>query len=307
MRALVRDSASLRLEHRPDLRVLHDDDVVIDVRAAGLCRTDVYVAQGLIPLARPTVIGHEFAGTVRAAGADAGVAPGDRVTVMPFVHCGHCPECRAARTDLCQSSAMLGIGLDGAFADQIRVPAPIVHRLPPGLHWRSGAYSEPVAASLAPLKADIRPWERGFVQGENRIAELTARCLAAHGFTALGRGEPSEEMSRDEANTLDFAVETNPTDVALARLMRMLRPGGTLVVKSRRHPPAGVVFNTVVLKELRLVGVNYAPMSAALALLASGRLDTADLFGDGHALDDWETLFAKERAGEARKLFFEWA
>ena len=174
MKAIVKNAGAVSLGIIENPTVERDDDVVVRVRSAGLCRTDVYVADGVIRTRDPLVLGHEFSGVVEAVGASVSRAKaGDRVAVFPVIACGACRECRSGRANLCQRTSMLGLESDGAFAELVKIPERAVYPMPDALPFRHGAYAEPVAASLAVLKSGIRPEEKGLVYGDNRIAELT--------------------------------------------------------------------------------------------------------------------------------------
>ena len=103
MKAIVKNAGAVSLGIIENPTVERDDDVVVRVRSAGLCRTDVYVADGVIRTRDPLVLGHEFSGVVEAVGASVSRAKaGDRVAVFPVIACGACRECRSGRANLCQ-------------------------------------------------------------------------------------------------------------------------------------------------------------------------------------------------------------
>jgi threonine dehydrogenase-like Zn-dependent dehydrogenase len=272
MKAIVKQGADVRLRavSRPAAGLT---EVVVRVRAAGLCRTDLFVARGLLPSADPVILGHEFSGAV----------DGTRVAVMPVL----------------PSGAMLGVDRDGAFAEFVAVPESAVHALPAAVPDLAGAYAEPVAASLAVLKTGIRPDERGLVYGSNRIARLTGRVLRARGFALVTAGPgPLPE------NGFDFIVETCPTPEAFDEMIRAVRPGGRIVLKSRPHARVPIDLAAAVRKEISFHAAAYAPFDEALDLLASGRLDLSDLLGPIRPLEDFERVFAEAGSGESVKTFF---
>jgi L-iditol 2-dehydrogenase len=269
---------------------------------AGICRTDLHVAEGLLPAADPVVLGHEFAGVVEEVGPGAvGVRPGDRVAVMPVLPCAACPPCQAGDELVCLAPAMLGVERDGAFADLVGVPAGRVHRLPDGLAWRAAAYAEPVAAALAVRHAPLHKGQRGLLLGRNRFAELIGRILRLRGFHHLATLDPDADDV--PARLYDFVIETDPRPAALALAVRALRPRGVLVLRSRRPGLVPLDLRGCVLRELTLCAVNYAPFSAALDLLGSGRLELEGLLGPVFPLKDFESAFALARRSEATKLF----
>lgn len=300
MKALIKDGAEVRLREVDPPALSHPNQVRIRVAAAGLCRTDLYVAEGLLPSLSRLVLGHEFAGTVAEVGSEvAGLGLHQRVAVFPWMGCGQCRWCESGHQTACPQRRMLGVHQDGAFAEEIVVPAGLVYTLADSTSFRAAAYAEPVAASLAILRAGLDPHSRGLVYGRNRIAELTFRLMRLHGFS---RVELLEDQ-REECS-FDYVVETvtHPEDVA--RMLRLLRPGGTLVVKSRHPRPLQLDLQQLVPKEIRLAAVNYGDFQQSLDLLRNPQFQYEDLLGVGHPLEDWRLLFEEARRDESTKSFF---
>ena len=108
MKALVieQETVAIREERRPQLQGA--DEVIIQVEIAGLCRTDVYVAEGRIATAGPLILGHEFSGVISERGAQVkALKEGDRVTVNPQLACGQCPSCWAGESLSCPHGGFL--------------------------------------------------------------------------------------------------------------------------------------------------------------------------------------------------------
>ncbi len=306
MRAIVKDGKTVSLGTIRDPTVDRDDDVVVRVRSAGLCRTDVFVADGVIRTRNPLVLGHEFSGVVEAVGSGVSRAKaGDRVAVFPVIACGACRECRTGRADLCQRTSMLGLESDGAFAELVKIPERAVYPIPDALPFRHGAYAEPVAASLAVMKSGIRPEEKGLVYGENRIAELTLRILEAYGFADVRVLQPTSEAARDLADAFDFVIETLATTETLSDILDMTRPGGRIVLKSRRYQPVSLSVARCVRKEVTFSAVNYGDFGEAVRLLAGRRIDVEDLFGENYPMEAFDRMLEAGRSGESLKLFLE--
>ena len=107
---------------------LHEGDVLIRVRAATICGTDIRIFRGrkTAGVRYPSVLGHEFAGDVIETGGHAALNVGDRVSLCPFISCGHCHLCKTGRENLCTDGTAVGYEIDGAFAEIIRIPAQAV-------------------------------------------------------------------------------------------------------------------------------------------------------------------------------------
>lgn len=303
MRALIKDKAVVAVRNIEQPQLQSADDVLIRIALAGLCRTDVFMADGLIGGNDTVILGHEFSGIIEDTGAEAAnLRKGDRVTVMPVIPCGQCGFCNADAKHNCQNTTMLGINHDGAFAEYIRVPANTVYKLPENLSFKHGAYSEPVAAALSVMKAGIAPEQRGFIYGCNRFAKLIQRIMRAYGFDNVTIHEPQTEKLDD--NSYDFAIETLATQQAMAEILRAVRHQGRIIIRSRKHEPVGICFDMAVKKEVTLQAVNYGPFDEAIALMADGRIQVDDLLGAVHDLESFAAVFAASKTSETSKIFF---
>jgi L-iditol 2-dehydrogenase len=299
MKALVKHGSAVGVESLVVPAPARAGDVLIRIALAGLCRTDIYVAESRIPSKNPLILGHEFSGFVEWAPGDGGaLKQGDRVAVMPWFAAsdGRLSDGRPSYA----GATMMGVDHDGAFSEFVVAPAKAVYRLPGGVSFMQGAYMEPVAASLAVLNAAIRPEQKGLIFGDNRISRLTERILRAKGFADIavcGAGEGLPE------NAYDFIIETWATSETMGKIVRAVKPGGRIVLKSRQHAPVAFDINLLVMKDITLEAVSYGDFQEGIDLVANGELKVDDLFGDVFRLDQFETAFAESRRGESKKLF----
>lgn len=298
MRALIRGDRGVELATLPP-RAAGPDEVLVDVAFAGVCRSDLAVADGTIAVPAGRVIGHELAGWV-------GGAP---VTVIPFTDCRSCVCTRGER---CEQPRWLGVDRDGAFADQVVVPAHCVLPLPREMSLVLGAYVEPVAAALGVLPA-IERHARVLVTGAGRIAELTARVVAAHGARVTRRLTQSAESSesgrsRAFAESWDVA-ESRAFDVVIEHsgvtphLLAALRRGGTLVLKSRAARTIALDTGELVARDLTVRGASHGSFTAAIDWLHGRRILVDDLLAQPRALDDYAAVLATARSEERKQLF----
>lgn len=271
MDAIVRARGAARLERRI-VTELPAGWERVRVRLVGLCRTDLAAASGALPVAEGRVLGHELVGELGGA----------RVTASPMVPCGDCAGCRVARA--CARPGMLGLSHDGAFATWVAVPRALLHEVPASLEDRRAAYVEPIAASLAVLRTPIRPSDRGVVLGTGRIAALTTRILALHGFSRV-----DGEGAREEA-AYDFVIETEATEATLRRALALVRPGGVVVLKSRPVAPVAIDVARAVLNDVTLASVSYGSFAEAIEVAAELPVD--DLLADALPLARFEEAFA---------------
>ena len=291
MRALVRGPGGAELVDVP-VPAPAAGEVVIDVAFAGVCRSDLAAADGAAGVAPGRVLGHELAGRVAAVGAAVGgLLAGDRVTAIPFQPCGACEACAAGGR--CASPRWLGIDADGAFAERVRVPARGVVPLPAGLSLLRGAYAEPVAAALGVLPFVARG-ARVLVGGGGRIAELTARVARAAGAVVTRLGDAC-------AGRFDVAIEHGGEPAAL---LAALRPGGTLVLKSRARRPIALDAGELVARDLVVRGASHGSFAEAVAWLHRGTIAIDDLLAPARPLEAFAEVLAAARASEAHKQVF---
>lgn len=126
--AVIHGLNDIRIEELPEPQI-GPDEILVQVRAAGVCSTDVKQLAGLSPpRSIPSVLGHELAGTIAETGSRVvDWRAGQRVAVYPIAACGQCYFCQLGKHSLCEKEFGLGRGVDGAFAEYCRVPAEILH------------------------------------------------------------------------------------------------------------------------------------------------------------------------------------
>lgn len=280
-------------------------EVVVRVRAAGICRTDIYVAEGAIASADPVVLGHEFSGTVHEIGEGAlDLEIGQPVAVMPIIPCLACASCSRGLHVVCESRSMLGVDRDGCFAELVAVPARVLYPLPARIPFARAAYAEPVAAALAIAGSGVKPADRGLIYGDNRIAHLTKRVLDACGF---GNVEMHDDATSGSgalpANSFDYVIETSLDEDRMREILRTARPRGLVILKSRHFKPVSIDMLTAIGKEITFKALNYGPFSQAIELL-DGALQIDDLIGPAHPLEDFQPVFDAAKRNESSKLFF---
>src|SRR6201996_9241532 len=178
-------------------------ELLVAVRACGVCRTDLHVTEGDLPVHRVNVTpGHEVVGEVVEVGADAGDAfsVGDRVGIAWLRHtCGACRYCRRGNENLCPNSRYTGWDADGGYADYTTVPAAFAYRLPADVADVELAplLCAGIIGYRALLRASLPPRGRLGLYGFGDSAHLIAQVALAQGATvhALTRGEASQRLA----------------------------------------------------------------------------------------------------------------
>ncbi|MBM3541094.1 MAG: zinc-dependent alcohol dehydrogenase family protein [Alphaproteobacteria bacterium] len=220
------------------------EDVVVRVRACGVCRTDLHVVDGELPEARPPIVpGHEIVGVVVEAGARvARFKPGDRVGI-PWLGwtCGDCVHCRAGRENLCERARFTGCHIDGGYAEYARADARFCFALPE-------AYGDVEAAPL--LCAGLIGHRALTMAGTGARLGLYGFGAAAHVVAQVARWQgrevfaftrPGDEASQDFTRTLGCAwaggsTERPPVPLDAAIIFA---PVGALVPQALRATAKG--------------------------------------------------------------------
>lgn len=282
-------------------------EALVAIRAAGLCGTDLHILHGEIPTARtPITLGHEASGVVAAVGAGVtGWQEGDRVCVYPHAPCGACEACRAGRESLCPNTQILGLHVDGAFADYTRVPAASLVRLPETIPFAVGAViTDAVSTAYHALvrRGVLRDGETVAVFGCGGVghhAIMLARLLGAGRIVAAdvapgalrraqeagadvlvdaGGEQPSKAVRAAGGGAgADLVLECVGKAAVVGEALRSLKRGGRLVLvgvgPERAELPPLRVFVGAEYAVLGSMGFDRPELAHVIELVASGRLD----------------------------------
>jgi threonine dehydrogenase-like Zn-dependent dehydrogenase len=312
VRALVLDSNStLSLRDRP--RPAAGNECVIRVTAAGICGTDLELLRGYAGFSG--VPGHEFVGIVEEATGAGSKWVGRRVVGEITVGCGECAGCRVAGRGHCDVRTVVGIrDRDGAFADYVSLPSTNLHDVPASLDDETAVFVEPTAAACRVVEqVRIEPGLRAVVVGAGRLGTLVAQVLREHGAevmvvvrsdlsrslaTALGFATASAESAvASLARRFDLAVDATGEPAGFAAAHALVRPRGTIVVKSTFHGETPVSLSPLVVDEITVVGSRCGPFARAIELLATGRVDVKPLVAAAYPLEQFAEAFDRARRG----------
>lgn len=285
-----------RIFYKPDLEIpklTSHLNVLVKVHYAGICKTDLGIAKSIVPANDPAVLGHEFCGEIVAFRNDQnsmdGWSVGDAVSANPMAFGG-------------PADTMCGKDCDGAYAEYIAVPDKALVRLSPELLSPLGAFLEPVAAALAPLKYING---RCCIFGGSRIAELSHQVARRMGYQDIERVSRLEDLQKEH---YDCLIETEPKHIDA--YIEALKPGGTLILKSRSFSPTSFTANAIAMKEIRIQGARYGDFAMASRILSATAnhepyaLDTDSLFGNVYELAKFETAFTEAEQPGSKKTFF---
>ena len=300
MRALV-------LEQRPVLRtdfpdpVPEDDEVLVHVRRAGVCDTDLQLAAGY--MGYQGVLGHEFVGRVDDGAA---VLAGRRVVADINAGCGRCEDCRERDGHHCATRTVLGIlGRHGAMADRLTVPGRCLVEVPDSVPDDHAVFAEPLAAGLHVLDElgeNAQSAGPVVVLGDGKLGLLITMALRSAGVEVIAVGHHPEKLALaaqvgahpvleadlDPELRAAMVVEATGSAGGLQRAIELCRPRGTVVLKTTVADRLELDLAPIVVNELRLVGSRCGDMRRAVRMLASGRVDPTPLITARYALDQAE-------------------
>ncbi len=302
------------------------DDVLVRVRACGICGSDVHGLDGKtgrrIP---PLVMGHEAAGEVVETGANVSdLRPGDRVTFDSTVYCGRCFHCTRGEVNLCDNREVLGVSpgpyrRHGAFAEYISVPRRIMYRLPDSLSYEQAALIEAVSVAVHAVNlTPVRLGDSAVVVGSGMIGLLAMQAAKHAGCTRVIAVDPDEgrlklaigagatdainPKSTDAAAAIreltegrgaDVAIEcvgaTDPIRTAIAGV----RKGGAVTLVGNVAPDIDLPLQSVVTRQIRLQGscASNGEYPACIDMMARGAIRVDELISAVAPLDEGPSWF----------------
>jgi threonine dehydrogenase-like Zn-dependent dehydrogenase len=308
--------------------------VVVEVERAGVCGTDMEFFTGDMAYlhsgeaAYPMSIGHEWCGTVTAAGAAADEHwLGKRVTGDTMLGCGRCARCRDGRQHLCADRFEIGIrhGRPGALAERLPVPVTALLELPDSVDPVAGALVEPGGNALRSVRAAaLRPGYRLLVMGPGAIGVLVAKIAAAEGAEVhlLGRSPRSLSFAKSQGfdhvwtaetlpgGTYDAVIDASNAAALPARAVDLVEPGRRVVYVGLAGEPSLVDSRRIALKDITVAGVLSASggLAGTIELYASGAVDPRPLVAATVGLADAASVLAGERRpawGDAPKILID--
>jgi L-iditol 2-dehydrogenase len=297
--------------------------VVLSVAGAGICGTDLHIADGEYATVTPVTIGHEVSGTVATLGdgVDKGWLGTRVVSETYFSTCGRCELCLAGRPNLCLERRSIGTHVDGAFAPRLHVPVSGLHRVPGWLDAHAAALAEPLACVCNSLleRSTVASGENVLVVGPGSIGLLAAQVARAAGASVQVRGIARDAARLAKAQELGFetssqgetseeadvVVDCSGAGPGIAFGLERARRGGRYVQVGLAGKRVTIPFDLVCLKELTVTaGFASTPASwlRALELISERRVALEPLVSEVVPLEEWERAFAATRAAAGIKF-----
>ncbi|WP_083676061.1 zinc-dependent alcohol dehydrogenase family protein [Paenibacillus sp. FSL H8-0548] len=292
-----------------DVPSIQADEILIAVKRCGICGTDPHIYRGHFPVPLPLIQGHEFSGEVVEIGASVKtVVIGDRVTADINISCGKCYFCRMGQKLFCKEIEQIGVHINGAFAEYIKVPESNVYKLPKEMSWEEAAYIEPLACVIRGQdRANITIGSTVAIIGAGPMGLVHAQLAKMNGASKViisemnqARIEKARQLGIDhvvdasqvdpvqavydltEQRGADFVIEAVGAVPTYQQAFQMVRRGGTLVTYGAA--PAHAVLEIkpfeIYSKELTIVGSyagTYDTWVKAINLISSKRFQPATI------------------------------
>ncbi len=328
MKALVLEAYNQFVYKDAPVPKIGPEDVLIRVKACGICGSDVHGMDGStgrrIP---PLIMGHEAAGVIETLGdAVAGWSVGDRVTFDSTIYCGKCWHCRRGEINLCDDRRVLGVSpgeyrQHGAFAEYVAVPQHILYAMPDGLSFEHAATVEPLSIAVHAVgRAPITLDDSAVVVGCGMIGLLAVQALRAAGVGTLiavdvdsmklvlaqqfGADVVLRSDEQDVAAKVhdlthgrgaDLSYEVVGIDATQKLAVQSLRKGGSCVLVGNREPTGELLFQHIVTREITVYGscASRGEYPACLDMMACGAIDVAPLISAAAPLAEGAEWFQR--------------
>lgn len=315
MKALVwKEDGTIQPELKWPQPVLGDDEVLVEIRAVGVCMTDIHMVRGTLDFAKPPwILGHEMSGTVYDTGSKvSGWSKGERVVVDPVVTCGSCKYCQSGKKYLCESGGELGTTYgNGGYGQYVVVKPSNLYRLPENLSFEEGAMMEPLNCTLGAIeRVDELAGRHVLIFGPGPAGLLFLQLAKAYGaldVTLVGtsqerlelgsrlgadktiniKEEDLEQIAGDQ--TFDVVIEASGNINAVRDGFQFAAKNGTVVLYGLNgsNEPS-IPSDLIVSKDLTIVTCISAPLlwNKGIDLVAAGKINVKDMITHSVMFDD---------------------
>jgi len=303
MKALVFDK-ELRVEDVP-MPVPAPGEARVRILTAGICNTDIEIRKGYMSYAG--ILGHEFVGLVEEA--QNSYLVGKRVVGEINCVCGQCLYCKMEMPNHCINRTVLGIYKHpGVFAEYVTIPERNLHIVPNAIRDDVACFTEPLAAAFRITEQiPITNNDRIIVLGDGKLGQLVSQvlwlysknilCVGKHSWKLqmlAALGIPTALITSEIDGQADIVVDATGSPNGLARAISLVRPEGTVLLKTTCAYPLSLESQTAVVNEVRIVGSRCGPFRPALEALAMGTVETRPMITESYPLAD--AAYAMTRA-----------
>lgn len=310
MKALFFDGSLRMVQDYPEPRP-GENEALVRVLMAGICGTDIEITKGYKQF--KGIPGHEFVGIVEQVNGPYPRLIGKRVVGEINCGCHACDYCAQGLIRHCTQRTVLGIlGRDGVFAEYVTLPLENLWEVPEGAADEEMVFVEPLAAVYEILEqVHIKPTHSVLVLGDGKLGLLAALTLANAGHNTVLAGKHAAKLAiamqqgittktADELQrAYDVVVEATGSTDGLKSALALVKPRGTVVLKSTTAADMTVNLSTAVVDEITITGSRCGPFAPAIACLSAHRIDVRPLISAVYPFDlslkAFEEAAAKDR------------
>lgn len=314
IKALVFKDKQLKLTERPQ-PVPGEDEVLIQVKLAGICNTDLEIMDGYLGF--EGIPGHEFVG--RVIYDPEAEFTGQRVVGSINIPCYECFTCNQGLSNHCLNMRALGIrNKDGAFAEYLTLPRENIYPLPEVVTDKMAVFIEPMAAAVEiPEKVHLRPTDEVIVLGDGKLGLLTAQVFWAMGFDVKVIGKHHEKLQivkklgietflPGELNRMvDVVVECTGSQSGVETALKIVRPEGKIVMKTTTVEKPSLDLSQVAVNEIKIIGSRCGPFAPTLRLLERHKFPLEEMIDSIFPLERGLAAFTRAKEKGVLKVLLE--
>ena len=282
------------------------NEVLIRVRSAGICGSDVHIYHGTSPVATyPRVIGHEIAGEIVEVGSAVELFQiGDRVVMDPVISCGKCYQCKIGRSNVCGKLQVRSVHVDGGYQEYIVLPQESIHRIPADLSWEEAVMIEPFTiaeqtCSRGEIKADdivfimgagpagLSILKRAKIEGATcYISDITdnrlqlAQQFGADAVIHAGREDVADVIGKlTEGRMATVVIDAVCTVRSFEEALKVVCPAGRVVTLGFNPMPSSIAQFQITARELDIRGtrLHNKKFPAVIRLFEEGKLEVSEM------------------------------
>jgi D-arabinitol dehydrogenase (NADP+) len=308
MKAMVIEKPGSVVLKEVPIPAVQDNELLIEVKACGICGTDIHIFHGEYLGSYPVIPGHEFAGIVKQVGAKVTrFAPADRVAIEPNIACDNCPPCLSNRQNFCANWKGVGVSLPGGMAQFAAVPEKAVFSIG-ALPFATGAFVEPLSCVLHGVqRTGFTLADRVLILGAGPIGILLLKTILLEGaseITSVDKNEARRALAEKSgasntassfdgipADGYDVVVDATGVPALMEMTLSYARPGGRVLLFG--VPPSGSRISLdafMVFRKGLMILSSYTSVRnsiQAVRLLESGKLDVSSLVSHQVPLADF--------------------
>ena len=309
MKALVFDN-ELKLDNNYPMPVVRENEVLIKTSMVGICNTDYEITKGY--MGYKGVLGHEFVGVVDKVGQNVDKdLIGKRVVGEINCACNNCPYCHQNLQRHCPNRQTLGIWQkDGCFSEYFTLPKENVIEISSNIDDITATFTEPLAAAYEILEQiHIQPTDKVAILGDGKLGLSISLVFSAMNINYVHIGKHPEkleisknlgaktmllnEITDKERKSFDVVVEATGSTGGFETSASLVKPRGTLVLKSTIVAQEGLNLASIVVDEIKIQGSRCGQFAPIVKLLENKKIDVTPLVSGIYDVDDFENAFKK--------------